>query len=72
MVAGSTGSFAAVPQNGYEMQFVRDRTINRVIVKVVDTGTNAVVKQVPDESMLATARALAEPTAPGTLVDTQA
>jgi uncharacterized FlaG/YvyC family protein len=59
-------------QNGYQMQFVLDKTINRVIVKVIDTRTNEVLKQVPAESMLATARALAEPSAAGALVDSQA
>ncbi len=59
-------------QSGQKMEFVYDKSINRTIVKVVDTQTNKVLRQIPAESMLVTARALAERPAKGALIDHQA
>ena len=62
----------ALAQNGQKVEYVIDRTIDRVIMKVVDTQTGQVLRQVPAESMLATARALAQPAPVGALIDAQA
>ena len=62
----------AVAQNGQKVECVIDKSIDRVIMKVVDTQTGQVLRQVPAESMLATARALAQPAPVGALIDAQA
>jgi uncharacterized FlaG/YvyC family protein len=62
----------ALAQNGWKMEFVIDKSIDRLIVKVVDIRTNEVLVQVPAESMPATARALADGPQAGALIDRQA
>jgi len=62
----------ALDQNGRKLEFVVDKKLNRSIVKVVDLQTNEVLQQVPAESMLATARALAGNSPKGALIDGQA
>ncbi len=45
-------------QSNRELAFVFDDKLSRMLVKIVDTRTNTVIRQVPSEEMLATARAL--------------
>jgi len=59
----------ALDQDGRKLEFVVDKVLNRPIVKVVDLQTNEVLQQVPAESMLATARALAGNSNKGALID---
>jgi flagellar protein FlaG len=59
----------AFDQSGRKLEFVVDKTLNRLIVKVVDLQTNEVLKQIPAEDMLATARALAVNSNKGALID---
>lgn len=49
----------ALAQKGRELSFEFDRELGRVIVKLVDTKTREVIRQVPSEEMQAIARALA-------------
>jgi len=62
----------AMERSSLKMEFVVDKALDRTIVKVVDTQTNQVLKQIPSESMLAAARALAAHSTRGALVDAQA
>jgi uncharacterized FlaG/YvyC family protein len=62
----------ALAQNAWKIEFVVDKSIDRLIVKVIDTRTNEVLVQVPTESMPATARALADGPQAGALIDRQA
>ena len=54
------------------LEFVVDKSTGRMVVKVVDSQTGQVLKQIPDESMLATARALSSGKSTGALVDQRA
>ncbi|MCX8004289.1 MAG: flagellar protein FlaG [Burkholderiaceae bacterium] len=58
----------ALAQKGRELSFEFDRELGRVIVKLVDTNTREVIRQVPSEELLAIARALAEGADAGVLV----
>jgi flagellar protein FlaG len=55
-------------QSNRELTFVFDDTLGRMLVKIVDMQTNAVVRQVPSEDMLAAARALSGSSKPGALL----
>ena len=55
-------------QSNRELTFVFDDTLGRMLVKIVDTRTNTVIRQVPSEDMLAAARALSGPPARGALI----
>jgi flagellar protein FlaG len=55
-------------QSNRELTFVFDDTLGRMLVKIVDTRTNTVIRQVPSEDMLAAARALSGPSARGALI----
>jgi len=59
-------------QTNREMTFVFDDRLGRMLVKIVDTSTNAVVRQVPSEDMLAAARALSQGRTRGALVNSKA
>jgi uncharacterized FlaG/YvyC family protein len=52
--------------------YVVDKTLNCTIVKILDLKTDAVLRQVPTESMLAIARAVAGNFSKGKLIDAQA
>ncbi len=45
-------------QSNRELAFVCDDKLGRILVKIIDTQTNTVVRQVPSEEMLAAARAM--------------
>ena len=55
-------------QSNRELTFVFDDTLGRMLVKIVDTRTNTVFRQVPSEEMLAAARALSGSSTRGTLL----
>jgi flagellar protein FlaG len=55
-------------QSNRELTFVFDDTLGRMLVKIVDVQTNAVVRQVPSEDMLAAARALSGSSKQGALL----
>ena len=55
-------------QSNRELTFVFDDTLGRMLVKIVDMQTNAVVRQVPSEDMLAAARALSGSSKQGALL----
>jgi len=55
-----------------QMEFVFDDQVHRTLVKIVDKQTREVVAQIPTESMLGAARALASSKPRGAIVDTQA
>jgi flagellar protein FlaG len=55
-------------QSNRELTFVFDDTLGRMLVKIVDTRTNTVIRQVPSEEMLAAARALSGASTRGTLL----
>jgi flagellar protein FlaG len=59
-------------QSNRELTFVFDDTLGRMLVKIVDKQTNAVVRQVPSEDMLAMARALSGSPASGALIKSKA
>jgi flagellar protein FlaG len=55
-------------QSNRELTFVFDDNLGRMLVKIVDTRTNTVIRQVPSEDMLAAARALSGASTRGTLL----
>jgi flagellar protein FlaG len=55
-------------QSKRELTFVFDDKLGRMLVKIVDTRTNTVIRQVPSEEMLAAARALSGSSTRGTLL----
>ncbi len=55
-------------QKGRELTFEFDEEAGRVIVRLVDTQTREVLRQIPSEEVLAIARALREETAAGALL----
>ncbi len=59
-------------QSNRELTFVFDDKLNRMLVKIIDTRTNTVIRQVPSEEMLAAARALSGTPARGTLIKSKA
>jgi flagellar protein FlaG len=59
-------------QSSRELTFVFDDNLNRMLVKIVDTRTNTVIRQVPSEEMLAAARALSGTPARGALIKSKA
>jgi len=62
----------ALDQSNRELSFVFDDKLNRILVKIIDTRTNTVVRQVPSEEMLAAARALAGASTRGALLTSKA
>lgn len=59
-------------QSNHELTFVFDDKLGRMLVKIVDKTTNAVIRQVPSEDMLAAARALSGTPRRGALLNGQA
>jgi flagellar protein FlaG len=59
-------------QSKRELTFVFDDKLGRMLVKIVDTRTNAVIRQVPSEEMLAAARALSGVSRRGALIKDKA
>jgi flagellar protein FlaG len=59
-------------QSNHELTFVFDDKLGRMLVKIVDTRTNTVIRQVPSEDMLAAARALAGSPTRGALLKSKA
>ena len=59
-------------QSNRELAFVFDDKLGRMLVKIVDKQTNAVVRQVPSEDMLVMARALADAPPRGVLIKSRA
>jgi flagellar protein FlaG len=55
-------------QSKRELTFVFDDKLGRMLVKIVDTRTNTVIRQVPSDEMLAAARALSGASTRGTLI----
>jgi len=55
-------------QSKRELTFVFDDKLGRMLVKIVDTRTNTVIRQMPPEEMLAAARALSGSSTRGTLL----
>ena len=55
-------------QSKRELTFVFDDKLGRMLVKIVDTRTNTVIRQMPSEEMLAAARALSGSSTRGTLL----
>lgn len=55
-------------QKGRELTFEFDEDAGRVIVKLVDTRTREVLRQIPSEEALAIARALQDDTGGGALL----
>jgi len=58
----------ALDQSNRELSFVFDDTLGRMLVKIVDTRTNTVVRQIPPEEMLKAARALSGASKRGALL----
>jgi flagellar protein FlaG len=59
-------------QSNRELTFVFDDKVGRMLVKIVDTRTNTVIRQVPSEEMLAAARALSGSSTRGALLRSKA
>ncbi len=59
-------------QSNHELTFVFDDKLGRMLVKIVDTRTNTVIRQVPSEEMLAAARALSGSSTRGALLSGKA
>jgi flagellar protein FlaG len=59
-------------EKGTELALEFDDALGRTIFKLVDTRTREVVRQIPSEAMLAVARALADETATGAILSTDA
>ena len=59
-------------QTNRELSFVFDDKLGRMLVKIVDKQTNAVVRQVPSEDMLVMARALSDAPTRGALIKSRA
>jgi flagellar protein FlaG len=55
-------------QSNRELTFVFDDKLGRMLVKIVDTRTNTVIRQVPSDEMLAAARALSGSSTRGALL----
>ncbi len=76
--AGEDAARAAIEANhrlaekGAELAFEFEDAIGRMIFKLVDTRTREVVRQVPSETMLAIARALADQVSAGALLQADA
>lgn len=62
----------ALAGNGRELAFDFEDGSGRVVVKLIDTRTKEVLRQVPSEEMLAIARALEEGEVSGALLRTDA
>ncbi len=63
------GQIKALTENGmYSVRFENSQEFNELIVKVVDTETNEVIRQVPAEEVLGVKSSLAE--LRGQIVDT--
>jgi flagellar protein FlaG len=62
----------ALDQSNRELSFVFDDKLNRILVKIIDTRTNTVVRQVPSDEMLAAARALSGASTRGALLSSKA
>ena len=59
----------AITENGqYSVRFERDKDTSNLIVKIVDSSTNEVIRQIPPESMVNLSKSLSE--LRGNLVDT--
>jgi flagellar protein FlaG len=59
-------------QTNRELAFVFDDKLGRMLVKIIDKQTNAVVRQVPSEDMLVMARALSDSPDRGVLIKSRA
>lgn len=62
----------ALAEKGRELTFEFDDELNRIVSRLVDRNTGEVIRQVPSETLLAIARALADGASGGTVVDTLA
>lgn len=62
----------ALAGNGRELAFEFDDGSGRVVVKLIDTRTKEVLRQMPSEEMLAIARALKDRAEAGALLNTDA
>ncbi|MCL2340717.1 MAG: flagellar protein FlaG [Proteobacteria bacterium] len=59
----------SITENGlYSVRFERDKDTSELIVKVVNSSTNEVIRQIPSESMVHLSKSLSE--LRGNLVDT--
>jgi flagellar protein FlaG len=58
----------ALAEKGAELTFELDDEIGRVIVKLVDSRTREVLRQIPSKEAVAIARALTGDTGPGALI----
>jgi len=58
--------------NGQQLAFEFDRSIGRVVFKLIDTQTNEVLRTIPSKEMLAIAQALAADQHAGTLLTARA
>ncbi len=58
----------ALAEKGGELEFEFDDAAHRVIVKLIDTSTGEVIRQIPTKQMLAIAHALAQGHPIGSLV----
>ena len=62
----------ALAEKGRELTFEFDDDLNRIVARLIDRKTGEVIRQVPSETLLAIARALADEGSAGTVVDTLA
>lgn len=62
----------ALDQSNEGFSFEFDDTLNGMSVKIIDKRSNTVVRLVPSNGMLSAARALAVPSARGTLLNNKA
>lgn len=62
----------ALRRRASELSFEFDDEIGRVVVKLVDTSTREVLRQIPTEEMLEIARSLKQQTQAGALLRTDA
>ncbi len=62
----------ALAGNSRELAFELDDGSGRVVVKLIDTRTNEVLRQMPTEEMLAISRALKDGAETGALLNTDA
>lgn len=62
----------ALRQRTSELSFEFDDEIGRIVVKLVDTSTHEVLRQIPSEEMVQIARALKQETQSGMLLRTDA
>ncbi len=64
------GQIKALTEDGlYSVRFEKDQDMNKFIVKVVDSETNEVVRQIPPEELLELTKTLNE--LQGNIVDTK-